>query len=86
MTETDKLRAKGYTIHDGGPCPFSESTAPGCVMVDGTIILPGTVTANRIDWTQVRAHKVRPGNVMAGIGRGGERARMLHQRTMKRLP
>lgn len=71
MTETDKLRAKGYTIHDGSPCPFNESTQPGVVMDDGTVILPGTVTANRIDWSQVRAFKVLPGNSSTGMAFGG---------------
>lgn len=53
------LKAKGYTLHDGGPRPreVTANSRPGVVLDDGTVIVRGTTEAERIDWARVRGWK-----------------------------
>lgn len=58
FSQTEKLRMKGYTLHEGRHSPVTGDTRPGVVFDDGTVIARGTVTADQIDWSKVVGFKI----------------------------
>lgn len=85
FSETEKLRMKGYVLHDGGPCPVTGDTRPGVTFVDGTVVPRGTVTADQIDWSRVSGWKVMDRTKQAGgLAFGSDRSAKIKARLRER--